>query len=670
MIASLPALAGSLPNHTQAATSNRRMRVFDPRDFGAAGDGAADDTPAFRALFRSIRQAQADDDAARAHDPERAPLELIIHLSPGHYRYTWNRWTWGVKRLTVFAYGAAIQCLHIGPYAIDQAPLLSNRDHYWAWDPYGPAYGGPSTAPAEQYGFRIRTAGPGDEAIVLLSPADTGLFRPGAWVLIQSYAQQQYGYPPNLRYFERARVTRIEGALVRLDRPLLYLHRDDWPEDVTQPAAIGRARIVAIDRPDCPLALSQRFIGLTVLSNPNHAVRDPNVRNTQEVLGISGVLDAHVRDCSLIALGVSQSGNVLVEDSSFGYVEPDKLVDRLTFRNCKIGAVTECTGVNELLLQDCTIERGAQILAREIRVERCTFRGSGVGALNLEGPTPTRRMSVADCRFLGSGGPERQPVKGPVWVKAALTSPEIRLIDECTVEIAGGPVFANLVAVLEQGWPLMVQGPAGPRFCICTDISAKGNGAVFAFSASAALHRNDTFTVPRLLSLSIQGCRFLHPPGSYPDPPDLTWEDEVVGSRLLRMAIRSDAASRAVWLPGLPRRLRCLVPRAYSGPDKSCLLTWREEPHDPGRLELLINLRVPGERWVSRSDIRLLEGDSFRAGPEPAGHLPEIRYVGLASALVVPARDAVPVPANGTQAEQAEILLEVEVDNPFQWFRP
>lgn len=653
-----------------------RPRLFDPRDFGAAGDGAGDDTAAFRAMHRAMRRAQARDDALRAADPARPPQEIVIRLSPGHYRYTWNRWTWGLRRVCVLGYGATIQCLHSGPYDIDQAPLISNREHYWTWSPEGPAFAQPSPLlPAEDFGHRIRTARPGDDAVTLLGPDDARrlLLLPGAWVLIQSYAQQQYGYPPNMRYFERVRIAGAEGARVRFDRRLRYLHRDDWPEDPARPAAIGRARIVAIDRPDCPFALFQSFAGLTVLSNPNHAVRDAVARRPREVLSIAGTLRAHVRDCALIALGVTQVGEVCVEGSTFEYTEPDKLVDRLTFRDCTIGAIRECTGVNQLIVQGCTVEDVAQMLAREVTVEACTFPEQvkpreGTRAISLEGPTPTRRLTIRDCCFLGTGNGAHPPIDGPVWTRIAIDGHALRPLGDGRIGASSGPAFDALAAVLEDGWPVTLFGADGrPHFGWCSGIRGLGAGAVFAFTLPVAPRTGDTLAVPRLLSLSVQGCRFAHPFVAYPDPPDLTWEEEVTGSRLLRLAMRSDAASRPAWLPGLPRRLRCLVAQPYAGPEESCFLILREEPPDPGGLELLIDLRVPGEREVSRSGCRLSKRDIFRVGGVAAERLPDACYVGGAQALIVARPGAVPAPAVGAEAEQADVLIEIEVDNPFGW---
>lgn len=652
VLASLSAaLAGPAVADTGAIERATRNHAFDPRAFGAKGDGRSDDTPAFRAMHRAMRLLQ---DRAGA-------VELVVQLPPGHYRYDWNRWTWGLRRVTVMGYGAAIQCTHRGPFDLDQAPLLGNRDHYWTWDPAGPAFGPPSPVPVEDYGWLIRTARPGDEAVQPFAPVPV---RPGEWVLIQSYAQQQDGYPPNLRYFERARVLGTENGVVRLDRPLRHLHRDDWPEDPRRPAAIGRARLVAIDRPDCPLALSQQFMGFTVLPNPNHAVRDPNVRRTREVLGLSGTLRAEVRDCTLIALGVSQCGEVSVENTTFDYVEPDKLVDRLTLRGCAVGEIRECTGVNQLVLQDCTVETSAQLLARNVSVSGCVFAlqvapNQELRALSLEGPTPTRRMTVTGCRFPGSGGEGREAIGGPVWVRVVLEGDALRVRDGRRVEAVPGPACAALIAVLEDGWPVMVEGgPCG----WCSGIVGFGRGAAFDFTLPTPLRTGDTLLVPRLLHLAVQGCDIAHAFGPYPDPPELTWDTAVEGSRVQRLALRSDAASHPAGLRGALRHLRCRVVAPYTGPDPACFLEIRQDA-----TELLIDLRVGGERTVSRDGARLRNGDGLWLGGATGRCLPDATTTARPIMRTVAQRDTTPAAASGPDAAQASVLLEFEVDNPFAW---
>jgi hypothetical protein len=646
-------------------------RVFDVRAFGARGDGIADDTGAFRAMHAAMRRLQEADDAARASDPRRPPVEFIIELPPGHYRYIWNRWTWGLRRVTVFGYGAFIQCMHEGPFSVDQAPLISNREHYWTWDSFGPAFGGPAAIP-EDYGRRIRTARPGDQAVVLRHAGEGSAFRPGAWVMVQSYAQQQYGYPPNLRYFERAQVTAVEGAVIRLDRPLVHLHKEDWPEDASSATALGQARIVAIDRPDCPFALSQRFFGLTTLSNPNHAVAPSWSRTTQETLSLTGTLEAVVRDCTLIALGVSQVGSAHVEASTIAYTEPDKLIDRLSFAECRITSLQQCTGVNRLVLRGCTIGLGAQLNARDVTVADCDFQGATdatewASGINLDGANPTRRMTLTGCRFFGRNDPTGRPFGGQIWRHLPIEGKELRPMDASRIAVAAGvPAYAALVDLLEEGWPVVVTDRENAwHVGRCTEIRGEGADAIFAFALPAPLEAGQTLSVPRLKQLTVQGHSLIALADSPPDPPFLTWGEEIVASALLRLELRSDFATRPAWLPGYPRRIRCRVTKPYAGPAPGCFLVLQEQVPAYRGLELAIDLSQPGEREVSRSGAKLLAGDRLHADGGKAEALPGARCLRVVLAMISAEPGGEARVAQGTEFDQAHFLLEVEVDSPF-----
>jgi hypothetical protein len=648
-----------------------RLMALDIRAFGAAGDGAADDTPAFRALHKAMRRAQRIDDTARAADPNRPPIEFLVLLPPGHYLYTWNRWTWGLRRITIFGYGASIQCMHAGPYDIDQAPLIGNREHYWTWSESGPTYGGPPPV-REDYGRLIRTARPGDTAVELLSARDTADFSPGAWILIQSYAQQMDGYPPNMRYFERARVMALQNATIRLDRPILFRHKENWPEDPSLPTCTGRARIVAIDRTDCPLAIRQSFLGLTVHSNPNHAVRDAEVKATRETLTICGALEGLVRDCTLIAFGVSQVERVQVQDSSIAYTEPDKIIDQLTFDNCTIGSIQECTGVNRLTLRNCTIHTTARIFAREAVVDGCTLLGAvaagefGSG-ITIDGPNPTRRMSIINSRFFGRNDRTGLPLGGQAWARFAIDGHTVRLLGGYHLEItAGSAQFGDLVARLEEGWPVEITGRTGYRFGSCLEIQGQSQNVTLGFTLSGPMEAGDVLLVPSLASLKVKNCQFTNLRREYPGTPFLTWESEVEDSRVRRLGLKSTFASRPVWLPGYPRRISCLVSRAYSGPAEACFLVIRDDNAESQAFELSIDLKMAGQREVTQFGSKLKASDRLQtmSGTGPA--LSDTSFIPAVSALIVPRLGAVPAPAAGSDAEQARIYLEIEVENPFR----
>jgi hypothetical protein len=660
-----PARAGDRQANAAPSTAG-----FDIRKFGAAGNGVADDTAAFRAMHRAMRRAQAADDAARAGDPSRPALEFLVTLPPGHYRYTWNRWTWGLRRITISGYGATIQCTHGGPYDIDQAPLISNREHFWTWSESAPAYGGSPPA-KEDFGYLIRTARPGDMAIQLGSAHDGASLARGAWILIQSYAQQMDGYPPNLRYFERARIISITGNTIQLDRPLIHLHKDNWPEDSSQPACIGRARIVSIDRPDCPLALRQTFLGLTVRSNPNHAVRDAAVRTTRETLAICGTLEALVKDCSLIALGVTQAGRVHVDNCSLAYTEPDKIVDELVFSDCKIGSIEECTGVNRVTLRHCAISAPARIFSREAVIEGCTVEGAReagefASGFVVDGPTPTRHLSITGSHFLGRNDPTGLALGGRIWSSFLIDGQAIKTSGGDNLEIdAGTAQFGNLLGRLEEGWPVKVQGIAGDRFGTCIEIVGRRGAMVVRLSLTGPLSAGDTLLIPSVAAIDLTHCQFTDLRQDFPDPPLLTWQDEVHESRLLRLELQSDFASRGAWLPGNPRRIRCLVEKTYSGPDEGCFLVLRDGNPKIRAFDLAIDLRVEGEREISTAGALLKAGDLLETAAGFGGRLPHNVFVAGADTQIVPRPGAVPAPARGTALQQARLILEIAVDRPF-----
>ena len=502
------------------------LRAYDLRDFGARGDGAADDTPAFRRLHAELRRRQRDDDARRASDPAWPEPAHLVVIPPGLYRTMWNRWTWGVRRVTVFGYGAALQCTHPGPFDADQATFAGNRDHYWTWAPDAPTY---SVNPPQDFGRRLATARAGDTRLTLIEAAEPGLFRPGAWVLVQSYAQQHHGYPPNARYFDRARALAVEGRTVELDRPLLHTHRDDWPEDPARPDAPSRARLVAIDRPDCPFALQHIFLGLTALSNPNHTDRNPDSRATKEAFGLYGVLDATVRDCTLIALGVSQAGRVSVEHCDIAYTEPDKIVDEVLFDRCVIGQLRQCTGVNRVVARDTTFLQNAQFLSREAIVERCTFpglaTGSRYGGIDLRGPWPTRFMRVAECRFLGDGNPDHGAFAGEVWTDVPLDGVRMAVLAHDRFGArAGTDEFNQLLCILEEDFPLRVLDHQGDWPARCIAIRGGVGRIEVSIDCQRPLHGATALRIPRLDRLVVTGCDFRNVRQTPISVPSLRWD--------------------------------------------------------------------------------------------------------------------------------------------------
>jgi hypothetical protein len=73
----------------------------------------------------------------------------------------------------------------------------------------------------------ILPAAPGQSTIKLKNAADSAKIKPGRWYLVGSYDQQVGGFPPNIRYFDYVKVTRVAGAQLFLDRKLRHHHQDN-----------------------------------------------------------------------------------------------------------------------------------------------------------------------------------------------------------------------------------------------------------------------------------------------------------------------------------------------------------------------------------------------------------------------------------------------------------
>lgn len=636
------------PFVARAATANEEagglVTLFEPRAFGAVGDDSADDTEAFLTMHRAMRFAQLDDDRLRATDPRRPPLELKIGLGDRRYRYGWNRWTWGLRHVRVVGEGAGLRCLNPGPWHVDQFCLVSNRDHYSYEPTVGQTRGG-----TERFGGFIRTAAAGDEAVTLFDPRDAEELAPGAWVLMQSYAQQQYGYPPNPRYFERARVLAVDGVTIRLDRPLIYEHRDDSPEDSADAAAIGRARIVAIDRPDCPLSERQVFEGLRCLENPNHSEPDAGARRTLESFTVSGCLDVVIRDCDLIALGMTQCGSVHVTRSAIVYSEPDKLISRVTFEGCRIDSLQQGTGVDRLVLRDCVLGSDAQLLAREVEATGCDFPGDAPTpernfGINLEGPTPTRRMLVSRCRFRQRRPGQTTAFRGSVWIEVAIDGHDVVPAGRGRLRARSRTASrAALLDVLSRGWPvvaLMRNREREPGRCL--SIMGIGDDAEISTDLRNVLHVGDVLRIPRLLSLRVEDCDLGGAGRDWPDPPRLDWQGVVVGSRIVRLALRSDETNPLVWPAGWPVSLRVRVVRPAGRPGECVLETRRQD----GTLLAAVDVGFMGESRFGGA-----EGEEAFADVGLATDI-ETAFVWRAGNARHP-------------ADQAEAFVEIVVDPPF-----
>lgn len=304
-------------NSTTSRTLTTRFSdIVNIKDFGAVGDGVTDDTAAFMA-FNAAYQGKS--------------ITLII--PPGNYPIQLgNAWATGIPELVIWGYGATVGSCSIQNVAFDQ-----NNSH---------------TA-------LINTTTPGDTTVTLVNPGDSVNFSAGDWIAIGSLEMQRdNGFPPNLRNIEYKRILSIstptitlDGTFPAYDSHIKYKNLSTYPDMGSAGSAWagGAARIFKMG---AAWNTHLRVYGLTVNQQSPFGILyqirkveiiDVNFENPQDPSGVAP----------------SSTKDILFDGCSIPFVEVDKCIENITFRNCKIGTVqVQSSSVNNLIIDRCSISGG------------------------------------------------------------------------------------------------------------------------------------------------------------------------------------------------------------------------------------------------------------------------------------------------------------------------
>jgi hypothetical protein len=318
--------------------------TFRPEDYGAVGDGTADDTQAFRDMHAAIMAAQDADPGVR----------VTIEFAPdADYTYTWNRWTWGIEYLTVEGNNASITNTSSGP----------EWDDAVVWQTNAPAV---EIDGENRLGFKIDTAEKGASTVSLKDAAHAAEFEIGKWVLVASYSQQEMGWPPNARNFDYAKVVAIEDGKITLDRALQDTHRDDFPTRGDDDE-IDVARLIPAER-NVAWAEDWLIKDLTVLRNPNW----PSGAAVQ----IEGFNKLVMDNVDIFHYSAGQGNELILRNSRLPSAEPDKLLETLTIENSEANLLLFATGVDKLNFINSESDQ-FWFAGRHLNIEGSTFNHSG-----------------------------------------------------------------------------------------------------------------------------------------------------------------------------------------------------------------------------------------------------------------------------------------------------
>lgn len=220
-------------------------------DFGVVGDNSTDNSTALQTMRTFLLQ-----DTSQLYR---------VYFPPGIYRYSNNRWLWGVQRVIIDAYGVSFMGTANLGLSIDNGPAYTG-------DPFIISNAGPQASGATySSGFRFNTAAIGATTVSMATAGQAANFAAGNRVLIHGYEQQPFeqGYPPNMRYFEWNVVASVNtGAnTVTFETPLSFSYDTRWWDVTWGSMSIGKPRIINLDRANYHFPKFIHIKGATFLAN-------------------------------------------------------------------------------------------------------------------------------------------------------------------------------------------------------------------------------------------------------------------------------------------------------------------------------------------------------------------------------------------------------------------
>jgi hypothetical protein len=342
-------------------------------------------------------------------------------------QYTWRYWPTLIRNLKVVGAGGAnsatvMQNVNTAG-TTDSLAILSNYD-FFGDGFYGINVHTPYIFDA--YGHLIQTTSAGATSVTLLNPSFSSEYYVGRWVLIMSVVQDSTGsYPPNMRYYDFAKVTAINGStgVITLDTPLVYTHLSNRPydtktlSDAANSSAIGAgqvgpARIVNIDIPIKPIAENFEIDGINFLHNPTLSPGSnyPADCSSSDGPEFKGIINATANDLNVQCAPVtSMMARFNFNNSSFYYEEADKIIGIATYQKVTAtisryhsgnllwhaiggaygggsGGQLSCAALN------CTLDSGVVLSAAQ----------NNSPNMQLDVPNYTNAVTFNNASFLGS----------------------------------------------------------------------------------------------------------------------------------------------------------------------------------------------------------------------------------------------------------------------------
>lgn len=242
----------------------------------------------------------------------------------------------------------------------------------------------------------IATVAAGARSITFLTPANASQYSLGKRILICGYDQQGFGYPPNLRYFEevKALTANASTGVVTLDRALKYGYKSTWYSYIDGAGnTIGPAGALSLDR---ALRYGQQYLEidhLEYLVNPHDTTPFNTINGdpiySSESPNIQGYDTVRLGTVKLGQFGVSQCGDIVVQNLTCVDVQGDKLIDQFEIKGGIATQLSDGQGIRHTKCgRNFTVKYNASFTSMNVEYDGAYFA-------NPSGSTGNRPIGTA-----------------------------------------------------------------------------------------------------------------------------------------------------------------------------------------------------------------------------------------------------------------------------------
>ena len=398
-----------------ATTVEEKLReTVSFKDFGAVGNGAADDTAALLLMRDSLILSGAN-------------RHWHIRGAGGNYRYSNNKWLCGLRNVTIDLEGGSLTYTQSNTTTGDYTMLVGTASVSLA-----PANGSANAGNVTVPGMLISTINYGDTVVTFTNAGDAAKFTVGEPILLAGWDSQPTGYPPNYKVFEYNTVQAVDaGANTITVHPVANAFMSTWPDYTADGWTRGAARVFKlVDR--AAIAPTSQYPSML----ENIAIKNGTIAGTSSShrFGINVAGTALFENLTLNVSCYGLSARSLIYrncDSITGELEVDKIIQHVIIEGGSYAKLRGAASVQMMSVDSAKIHKDIDLYANRLNLKNVIAGPRSTNTPDVSTILRCDYVNIDNCALLsgssnGGGAYLSTPVfTGSTYTPASISGSEL-----------------------------------------------------------------------------------------------------------------------------------------------------------------------------------------------------------------------------------------------------